>query len=81
MDSTGPQGITRFNSASVYPDRLADELCSLSSSCVFLECVIKQKYYPRLFAWQCMRPIILGAAFVMFSGHIDDEPTVSVSHS
>lgn len=48
VDSTGPQGITRFSSASVYQDRLADELCRLSSLCVFLERVIKQKYYPRL---------------------------------
>ncbi len=48
VDSTGPRGITCFSSASVYPDRQADELCRLSSSSVFLECVIKQKYYPRL---------------------------------
>lgn len=52
VDSTGPQGITRFSSASVYWDRLADELCRLSSLWVFLECVIKQKYYPRfLHCW------------------------------
>lgn len=80
MDSIGPRGITCFSSASVYPDRQADELCRLSSSCVFLVCD-KTKIVSKASAWQCMRPVILGAAFVMFSGYIDEETTVSVSHS